>query len=191
VILGVCLPIPVLAATGLSVPLPATVERIAAALVPWADEGALQDGQSFSLGEDGSILLAPGEASPAASATQETTSAAADPRLERAGGESKQSVKRSHRTASGPSGKPTPANGGGEPSTMSGGGESTTSGGGGGGEDPSSPPTGPVQGAVGTVTEGTAPVVDAVEGAVGGTGVGGVVEDTAGTVDGIVTGIGG
>jgi hypothetical protein len=48
------------------------------------------------------------------------------------------------------------------------------------------------------VTDGTAPLVDAVEGAVGDTGaggvvdgVGGVVDDTAETVDGVVTGIGG
>jgi hypothetical protein len=33
---GICLPVPLLAATGLSVPLPNVVERIAAALVPWA-----------------------------------------------------------------------------------------------------------------------------------------------------------
>jgi hypothetical protein len=43
VFLGVCLPVPVLAATGLSVPLPATVERMAAELVPFADVVPLGD----------------------------------------------------------------------------------------------------------------------------------------------------
>ena len=38
---GICLPVPLLAATGLSVPLPNVVERIAAALVPWAEPVAL------------------------------------------------------------------------------------------------------------------------------------------------------
>ena len=36
-VLGLCLPIPLFAATGLSIPLPSAVERIAAALVPWAE----------------------------------------------------------------------------------------------------------------------------------------------------------
>jgi hypothetical protein len=36
---GICLPVPLLAVTGLSVPLPNVVERIAAALVPWAEAG--------------------------------------------------------------------------------------------------------------------------------------------------------
>jgi hypothetical protein len=36
VVLGVCLPVPVFAATGLSVPLPATVERLATELVPFS-----------------------------------------------------------------------------------------------------------------------------------------------------------
>jgi hypothetical protein len=36
VVLGVCLPVPVFAATGLSLPLPATVERMATELVPFA-----------------------------------------------------------------------------------------------------------------------------------------------------------
>jgi hypothetical protein len=49
----ICLPVPLLAATGLSVPLPNVVERIAAALVPWADPVALDaaelDGTSGSI----------------------------------------------------------------------------------------------------------------------------------------------
>jgi len=43
VFLGVCLPLPVLAATGLSIPLPGTVERMAAELVPFADTATLAD----------------------------------------------------------------------------------------------------------------------------------------------------
>src|SRR5688500_6722060 len=40
--LGVCLPVPLLAATGLSIPLPATVERLAAGLVPFAEAATLE-----------------------------------------------------------------------------------------------------------------------------------------------------
>ena len=44
VAVAVCLPVPLLAATGLSVPLPNVVERIAAALVPWAEPVAVDAG---------------------------------------------------------------------------------------------------------------------------------------------------
>jgi hypothetical protein len=190
VVLGVCLPIPVFAATGLSIPLPATVERIAAALVPWGGEAALDDAQSFSLGENGSIVLAPGERT-GVSAEQGTSSfASANPRLQPAGNPSR-SDERPHKGGSGPTGDGSaPASGGGEPSATGGEGQSADPG-------PSSGGSGPVQGAVDTVVQGTAPVVGAVEGTVEGTGVGGIVEgvgeaaeDTAGTVDGIVTGPG-
>src|SRR5918999_5542943 len=50
VFLGVCLPVPVFAATGLSVPLPATVERMAAELVPFADIGPRGDAPAQALG---------------------------------------------------------------------------------------------------------------------------------------------
>jgi hypothetical protein len=62
VALGVCLPIPLLAATGLSLPLPASVERLAAALVPWADSAPL-DASREARGENGSITELPGERS--------------------------------------------------------------------------------------------------------------------------------
>ena len=39
--LGVCLPVPLLAATGLSLPLPGSVERLAASLVPFAEAATL------------------------------------------------------------------------------------------------------------------------------------------------------
>jgi hypothetical protein len=192
VILGVCLPIPLFAATGLSVPLPATVERIAAALVPWADEAPLDDAQSFSLGENGSIVLAPGEVPTVLPHDQRMTSAAADPGLQLAGNESKPPDQHSKSPATETGGgKPTPTSDGGEPLT-------TPSGGGGGSQDPSNPATGPIQGAAGGVIDATEPVVGAVEGSVGDTGTGGIVEgaggaveETAETVDGIVTGIGG
>src|SRR5919109_3931950 len=56
-VLCICLPIPVLAATGLSIPLPAGVERIAALLVAWVDES---DDASL-LGDSGAIVLAGSE----------------------------------------------------------------------------------------------------------------------------------
>jgi hypothetical protein len=62
VALGVCLPIPLLAATGLSLPLPSSVERLAAALVPWVDSAPL-DASRAARGESGSITELPGERS--------------------------------------------------------------------------------------------------------------------------------
>jgi hypothetical protein len=56
----VCLPVPLFALTGLSIPLPAGVERIGAALVAWADPSA--DGTDpLGLGDRGSIVRAAGE----------------------------------------------------------------------------------------------------------------------------------
>lgn len=54
-VLAVVLPVPVFAVLGLSLPLPATVERIAAGLVPFGDAG------SPAVGTDGTIVLVPGE----------------------------------------------------------------------------------------------------------------------------------
>jgi hypothetical protein len=61
VVLGVCLPIPLFAATGLSIPLPAPVERLAVALVPWADAATLGGNEALTGGENGSIVHMPGE----------------------------------------------------------------------------------------------------------------------------------
>lgn len=58
IFLGICLPVPLFAATGLTIPLPATVERLAAALVPWV-ETAMVDSNRALL--HGTIVLAPGE----------------------------------------------------------------------------------------------------------------------------------
>ena len=60
--LGLCLPVPLLAATGLSLPMPAVVERLAAALVPWADD-AIETGQPAVLTR-GAIVRAAGEPEP-------------------------------------------------------------------------------------------------------------------------------
>jgi hypothetical protein len=57
-VLAVALPIPVFAVLGLSLPLPATVERIAAQLVPFGDAG------SPAVRTDGTIVLVPGEQRP-------------------------------------------------------------------------------------------------------------------------------
>jgi hypothetical protein len=62
IVLGICLPVPLFAATGLTIPLPATVERLAAALVPWV-ETAMVDSNGALL--RGTIILAPGERSEA------------------------------------------------------------------------------------------------------------------------------
>ena len=59
-VLGVCLPVPLLALSGLSIPLPAGVERIGAALVAWADP-SLGGSDPLGLGDRGSIVLAAGE----------------------------------------------------------------------------------------------------------------------------------
>jgi hypothetical protein len=60
VFVGVLLPIPLFAASGLSLPLPASVERLAAALVPWA-EAATNGNQLLARGPGGSIVRLGGE----------------------------------------------------------------------------------------------------------------------------------
>lgn len=60
VFVGVLLPIPLFAASGLSLPLPASVERLAAALVPWAD-AAMNGNQLLARGPGGSIVRLGGE----------------------------------------------------------------------------------------------------------------------------------
>lgn len=67
IVVGVCLPVPLVAATGLSIPLPAVVERLAAALVPWAEAATLS--QHSLASRSGSIVFAPGELSTAELAT--------------------------------------------------------------------------------------------------------------------------
>lgn len=60
IVLGVCLPVPLLAMTGLSIPLPATVERLAASLVPWASAAPLHSTEAPAAAQD-TILPTSGE----------------------------------------------------------------------------------------------------------------------------------
>jgi hypothetical protein len=62
-LLGVCLPVPICAVSGLSLPLPATVERIAASLVPWAGGVTMSGNEALQTGEDGSIVAGTDERS--------------------------------------------------------------------------------------------------------------------------------
>jgi len=55
-LLGVCLPVPICAVSGLSLPLPATVERIAASLVPWGNGVAMSANEALRAGARGSIV---------------------------------------------------------------------------------------------------------------------------------------
>jgi len=56
IVLGVLLPVPLAAATGLTIPLPATVERLAAKLVPFADPASVSGAQSFAPSSRGRIV---------------------------------------------------------------------------------------------------------------------------------------
>lgn len=62
-LLGVCLPVPISAVSGLSLPLPTTVERIAASLVPWADGAAMSANEALHTGAGGSIVAGTDERS--------------------------------------------------------------------------------------------------------------------------------
>jgi hypothetical protein len=62
-LLGVCLPVPMCAVSGLSLPLPATVERLVASLVPWADGVAMSANEALHAGAGGSIVADPDELS--------------------------------------------------------------------------------------------------------------------------------
>lgn len=62
-LLGVCLPVPICAVSGLSLPLPATVERIAASLVPWGNGVAMSANEALRAGARGSIVAGPDERS--------------------------------------------------------------------------------------------------------------------------------
>lgn len=56
ILLGILLPVPLSAATGLTIPLPATVERLAARLVPFADAAPSSRAQPFVAGARGRIV---------------------------------------------------------------------------------------------------------------------------------------
>jgi hypothetical protein len=56
-VLVVCVPVPALALSGLNIPLPSVVERVAAALVPFARAATLDEGTTLAAGK---IVRAPG-----------------------------------------------------------------------------------------------------------------------------------
>jgi hypothetical protein len=185
IMIGLSLPIPLFAATGLSLPLPATVERLAAALVPWTNAAALEANQALDTGPRGSIVRAPGEPAPESSGTP---SAAANPRTPDAASSSPARDKTSD------PGKDSSGSGG---STGNGSGSGT-----GDGPEPPPPgggdptgPTAPVQGIVGQVGGATEPIVADLGDTVTGltenvTGVTDTVTGVTDTVDGIVGSLG-
>lgn len=164
--LAVCLPVPVLAATGLSVPLPATVERLAAALVPWADAAKLETDESLTVGVDGTIVLARHELAGVQAGGQPT--ALADITPDRLGTATSDGTQLG--TDSGTTGGGTATRG--ETDGTSSGPAGGGSGGGGSGGD-----SGPIQSVVDQAGSATQPVVDAVQG---------TADDLAGTVGGVV-----
>ena len=172
VALGICLPVPVFAVTGLSVPLPTTVERLAAALVPWVNADATAEAQPVA----GEIVRAPRERPLGVSPKPDSplTNVRDEKATSRAGGETKSEEEAGEK---GDGGKTAGVDGSGD-SSNSGGSKETggTSGGSTGGSDGGGLDLGtPVQGVVDTVGETTDPVL----GDVGGTGsnVGGAVDD--------------
>lgn len=176
IVLGICLPVPVFAATGLSIPLPTSVERLAAALVPWADDGALDDGAGLTVEATGSIVRVPGETLvPALAvpspATNPRPTVVSTPPSERGGGGGDSTGK----------GEEGSGSGGGAGSGSSGG----SGGSGGSGTEEPTDPSSPVNDVVGQVDETTQPIVDDVEDTVTD-----VVDDTTGTLDGVLDGLG-
>jgi uncharacterized membrane protein YgcG len=165
VILGICLPVPALALTGLSIPLPTTVERLAAALVPWAETSSAAGNDALSTGTRGAIVRTTTEAREALPVPV----AASNPHPQAAPGATSDNGAKDgprHNDGGGGGGGGAGGSGGGSDSGgSSGGGGSGGGGGHNGGGDPG--PGDPVQDVVGVV-EGT---------------VGGVVEDTTDAVD--------
>lgn len=172
IVLAVCLPVPVFAATGLSIPLPPTVERLAAALVPWADAASFEADEWLTLGANGTIVLASHEvagveaeagAAPLADGGATRSQAAAEDRTQPGG-------------KGGTEGKGTPADG--DPDGTSSGPVGSEPGGGGSGSSGGS--SGPVGSVIEQTEPATAPVVEAVDE---------TVDDPVGTVGGVVGGI--
>jgi hypothetical protein len=190
VVLGICLPVPLFAATGLTIPLPATVERLAAALVPWV-ETAMVDPNGALL--RGTIILAPGEHDQSAAARDVPAATVSEHRSSTDG---------------------TPQGGGGvkatkgtevaaEPQPVSPGAGPTTTAPNESNPEPSPKPDpgekagagepGPVQGTVDTVGQTVDSTVGSVEGTVDEilSPVGGATDTVEGTVTGILPGLGG
>lgn len=184
IVLAVCLPVPALAATGLSIPLPATVERLAAALVPWADAANVGAEESLIVGADGAIVLAHYELAETKQSTALAQTIAAGSRTATSG--RNRPEKDGGDTGGGtvPSGRSdgtSPASGGGgSGSGGSGGSGGGDPGGSSGGGDPGGS-SGPVETLIDETGSATEPVVDAVED---------TVDDPAGTVGDVVEGVG-
>jgi uncharacterized membrane protein YgcG len=165
-VLIVCLPVPLLAATGLTIPLPAGVERIGAALVAWTDDGPA----ASPLGESGAIVLAGSEEAAPESPTSVGVSlhrSTGLPGLETTNPADGAKPAKEQNEGSGGAG------GGGGASDGGGGGAGGAGGGGGGGGGGSGPPDpgdgdpgddpGLVEGTVKEVVETTEPVVEEAE----------------------------
>ena len=188
-VLGVCLPIPLLAATGLSIPLPAPVERIAAALVPWADAATLAANEALAPGARGSIVLLAGEGLAGRAQRPDATASARDERFSLNGG------------APGGGGDAGGAQGGGGTGGGGGGGgkkSANDEGDGGEGEDPGNTDPGGgetpddptvVEEAVKEVEKTTNEVVETGNGLL--EDVDGTVDETEATLDKTLAGLGG
>jgi uncharacterized membrane protein YgcG len=164
IVLGICLPVPALALTGLSIPLPTTVERLAAALVPWAETSSAAGNDALSTGARGAIVHTTTEAREALPVPV----AASNPHPQVAPGATSGNGAKDgprHNDGGGGGGGGTGGSGRGSDSGGGSGGGGSSGGGQNGGGDPG--PGDPVQ-----------DVVDAVDGTVGG-----VVEDTTDAVD--------
>jgi hypothetical protein len=183
IVLGICLPVPLLAATGLTIPLPATVERLAASLVPWL-ETAMVDSNGALL--RGTIVLAPGERVESATARDVPATAVSDHRSSADGSpQGDGGVKATKETDTGS--EPQPVSPGAGPAPTP-------------GDSPKPDPTekpgdepGPIQGTVDTVGQ----TVDSTVGTVEDTAdeilspVGGTPEILDGTLTTILPGLGG
>ena len=195
IVLGICLPVPLFAATGLTIPLPASVERLAAALVPWV-ETALVDSNSALL--RGTITLAPGERResrlghdvPALVVSDHRSSSSSDGSSQGGGG-----VKATKETEAGSAPQPVSPEAGPAPSP-----DESTSGESNPGPSPKPDPgekssdgPGPIQGTVDTVNQTVGSTVGSVEDTADEvlSPVTGVTDTLEGTVTGLLPGLGG
>jgi hypothetical protein len=99
--LGICLPVPAFAATGLSLPMPSAVERLAAALVPWAEAVQMSD-RPITRGAAGTIVLTRSEQGASAAAPRVPTApkpGSAAPKSMRAGKPARPVARRTTPTA--------------------------------------------------------------------------------------------
>jgi hypothetical protein len=189
-VLALVLPIPLCAALGLSLPLPATVARIAAKLVPFGNSAVLDAKEEQLLGARGSIVRSPGEPGGNVGSALDPGASLAVLGPHNGGAAGVPGTKVDGSTTVSPNGTTTiPADPQARPtlvdnstSTPSTGSTPPTGGGGGGPVPPSTPPTvvdtatAAAASVVGTVTTTAAPVTTTVAG-------------TAAPVVGAVTGV--